>query len=111
MTRSYVEAYQVPLLYLHLDCKLITTQVAHKIYGIPQTINTANYAYFVAYKELFALRSHVQSQATLSERPQRLIDDTELDRLVTGTYCSTHNEDAQRMQCRRNAVSSSWTRP
>lgn len=30
--------------------------VAHKIYGIPQTINTANYVYFLAYKELFKLR-------------------------------------------------------
>jgi len=30
--------------------------VAHKIYGVPQTINTANYVYFLAYKELFALR-------------------------------------------------------
>lgn len=31
--------------------------VTHKIYGIPQTINTANYVYFLAYKELFALRN------------------------------------------------------
>ena len=31
--------------------------VAHKIYGIPQTINTANYVYFLAYQELFGLRS------------------------------------------------------
>jgi geranylgeranyl diphosphate synthase, type III len=30
--------------------------VAHKIYGIPQTINTANYVYFLAYQELFSLR-------------------------------------------------------
>jgi geranylgeranyl diphosphate synthase type 3 len=30
--------------------------VAHKIYGIPQTINTANYVYFLAYQELFKLR-------------------------------------------------------
>lgn len=30
--------------------------VAHKIYGIPQTINTANYVYFLAYRELFKLR-------------------------------------------------------
>ncbi|OJA20804.1 hypothetical protein AZE42_06518 [Rhizopogon vesiculosus] len=31
--------------------------VAHKMYGIPQTINAANYAYFLAYKELAKLRS------------------------------------------------------
>ncbi|KAG5635821.1 hypothetical protein H0H81_010008 [Sphagnurus paluster] len=30
--------------------------VAHKIYGIPQTINTANYVFFLAYQELFTLR-------------------------------------------------------
>ncbi|KAJ8473128.1 hypothetical protein ONZ45_g16413 [Pleurotus djamor] len=30
--------------------------VAHRIYGIPQTINTANYVYFQAFRELFALR-------------------------------------------------------
>ncbi|TFK31766.1 isoprenoid synthase domain-containing protein [Crucibulum laeve] len=30
--------------------------VAHKIYGVPQTINTANYVCFIAFKELFALR-------------------------------------------------------
>ncbi|KIO13974.1 hypothetical protein M404DRAFT_11963 [Pisolithus tinctorius Marx 270] len=29
--------------------------VAHKIYGIPQTINTANYVYFLAYHELFKM--------------------------------------------------------
>ncbi|KAJ7267526.1 isoprenoid synthase domain-containing protein [Mycena rebaudengoi] len=29
--------------------------VTHKIYGIPQTINTANYVYFLAYNELLAL--------------------------------------------------------
>ena len=32
--------------------------VAHKIYGIPQTINTANYVYFLAYQELFELRKN-----------------------------------------------------
>jgi len=30
--------------------------VAHRIYGIPQTINCANYVYFLAYQELFNLR-------------------------------------------------------
>ncbi|KAH9819466.1 isoprenoid synthase domain-containing protein [Melampsora americana] len=31
--------------------------VTHKIYGIPQTINTANYVYFLAYQELSKLKS------------------------------------------------------
>ncbi|KAF9058675.1 isoprenoid synthase domain-containing protein [Rhodocollybia butyracea] len=29
--------------------------VAHKVYGVPQTINTANYVYFLAFQELFTL--------------------------------------------------------
>ncbi|KAJ6599414.1 isoprenoid synthase domain-containing protein [Mycena sp. CBHHK59/15] len=31
--------------------------VAHSIYGIPQTINTANYVYFLVYQELSSLKS------------------------------------------------------
>jgi hypothetical protein len=56
-----------PALSLHLP------SVAHKIYGIPQTINTANYVYFLAYKELFALRD----QSDPNER---------LDEIVNGVY-------------------------
>lgn len=56
---------------------------SHKIYGIPQTINSANYVYFLAYQELFALRNHVQAQSSV-ERPRRMIDDTQLERIVTG---------------------------
>jgi len=31
--------------------------VAHKIYGIPQVINTANYVYFQAFQEVSALQA------------------------------------------------------
>lgn len=31
--------------------------VAHKIYGIPQTINCANYVYFLAYQQLSVLQA------------------------------------------------------
>jgi len=48
--------------------------VTHKIYGIPQTINTANYVYFLAYQELFSLRG-----STASAQPRQA-----LDALVTG---------------------------
>ncbi len=41
---------------LHSVDALTFASVAHKIYGIPQTINTANYVYFLAYEELHALR-------------------------------------------------------
>ncbi|KAH7928719.1 farnesyltranstransferase [Leucogyrophana mollusca] len=40
--------------------------VAHKIYGIPQTINTANYVYFLAYQELASLRPDVRSRSRSS---------------------------------------------
>jgi geranylgeranyl diphosphate synthase type 3 len=30
--------------------------VAHTIFGVPQTINTANYVYFLAFEELLKLR-------------------------------------------------------
>lgn len=32
--------------------------VAHTIYGVPQTINTANYVYFQAVQELLQLQNH-----------------------------------------------------
>ncbi|TFK68466.1 terpenoid synthase [Pluteus cervinus] len=52
--------------------------VAHKIYGVPQTINTANYVYFLAYQELFTLRH------------SDLSPDKDLDALVTGELLSLH---------------------
>lgn len=52
--------------------------VAHKIYGIPQTINTANYVYFLAYQELFKLRETERLEEA-TEIPKH-----ELDRIVTG---------------------------
>ena len=58
--------------------------VAHKIYGIPQTINSANYVYFLAYQELFALRSGIGIDQTAADTPGRLIPFRELDRIVTG---------------------------
>jgi len=54
--------------------------VAHKIYGIPQTINTANYVYFLAYQELFALRNNPTTS------PPR----KDLDALVTEELLSLH---------------------
>ncbi|KAF8809407.1 terpenoid synthase [Phlegmacium glaucopus] len=56
--------------------------VTHKIYGVPQTINTANYVYFLAYKELFALRTNSKSTTP----PPR----TDLDTLVTAELLSLH---------------------
>jgi geranylgeranyl diphosphate synthase type 3 len=50
--------------------------VAHKIYGIPQTINTANYVFFLAFRELFALRASETS--------------SDLDAIVTEELLSLH---------------------
>lgn len=66
---------QVIFLASSFCCNLLSCDlVAHKIYGIPQTINTANYVYFLAYKELFSLRT----DSPPTTPPQ------DLDALVTG---------------------------
>lgn len=39
--------------------------VAHHVYGIPQTINTANYVYFLAFQELLKLRPHGERDVDL----------------------------------------------
>ncbi|KAG6839782.1 hypothetical protein C0991_011697 [Blastosporella zonata] len=53
------------------------------IYGIPQTINTANYVFFLAYQELFTLRED-WAQSGLGERGPRL------DAIVTEELLSLH---------------------
>ncbi|KAG1882341.1 hypothetical protein F4604DRAFT_1678356 [Suillus subluteus] len=76
---------------------------AHKIYGVPQTINTANYVYFSAYQELAALRLTVwrcvpisssssdsglgddSPAAEKADFPDPIIPDYDLDIVVTGT--------------------------
>ncbi|KDQ56446.1 hypothetical protein JAAARDRAFT_208125 [Jaapia argillacea MUCL 33604] len=58
------------------------TPVTHKIYGVPQTINTANYVYFLAYQELFSLRAPQGS----TQSP----DMPELDRIVTSELLNLH---------------------
>jgi len=57
--------------------------VAHKIYGVPQTVNSANYVYFLAYQEIFALgesiradpprRSAASSSRSASERGEPVV--------------------------------------
>ncbi|KAJ7768342.1 isoprenoid synthase domain-containing protein [Mycena metata] len=53
--------------------------VAHKIYGIPQTINTANYVYFLAYQELLLLSA-----------PGSTPSQTELVSIITSELISLH---------------------
>ncbi|KZO93846.1 terpenoid synthase [Calocera viscosa TUFC12733] len=63
--------------------------VTHKIYGIPQTINTANLVYFLAYQELFALRDghRPASPDAPSSSPTRSMG---LDELVTEELINLH---------------------
>lgn len=64
--------------------------VTHKIFGVPQTINTANYVYFQAFQELFKFRSRkpAESQETMQQdsvpaKPVR--DEVYLDEVITGS--------------------------
>ncbi|KAG2153148.1 isoprenoid synthase domain-containing protein [Suillus clintonianus] len=57
----------------------------HKIYGIPQTINTANYIYFLAYKELAKLRRQCEDG-----EEARLVDLRDLDSIVTEELLNLH---------------------
>ncbi|KAF8641432.1 hypothetical protein AX16_009945 [Volvariella volvacea WC 439] len=52
--------------------------VVHKIYGVAQTINTANYVYFLAFQELFALRH------------SNIAPNKDLDAIVTNELLSLH---------------------
>ncbi|KAI0077209.1 terpenoid synthase [Panus rudis PR-1116 ss-1] len=66
---------------------------AHKIYGIPQTINSANYVYFLAYQELFSLRANVLASKQSGEdatEPRRRVCVEDLDRVVTNELLNLH---------------------
>jgi geranylgeranyl diphosphate synthase type 3 len=66
--------------------------VAHKIYGVPQTINAANYVYFLAYQELFRFRrrdsevssrGHAKGEAAETRKS--------LDEVITGQTREIHS--------------------
>lgn len=63
--------------------------VAHKIYGIPQTINTANYVYFLAYKELSKLRRPGGGDDD-DENVVRVMGASDLDLVVTQELLNIH---------------------
>ncbi|KII95530.1 hypothetical protein PLICRDRAFT_48481 [Plicaturopsis crispa FD-325 SS-3] len=69
--------------------------VVHKIYGVPQTINSANYVYFLAYEELSALRREIPEREptpppSSSPPPKRLIEEKDLDFIVTAELLALH---------------------
>ncbi|PPQ68609.1 hypothetical protein CVT24_005427 [Panaeolus cyanescens] len=60
--------------------------VTHKIYGVAQTINTANYVYFLAYQELFALKGTATagpSQVALHEIVTGITENIHLKRVFS----------------------------
>jgi geranylgeranyl diphosphate synthase type 3 len=70
------------------DAQLRRGQPAtHKIYGIPQTINTANYVYFSAYKELSKLR---RPGGGKDENVVRVAGTGDLDLIVTEELLNLH---------------------
>jgi len=80
--------------------------VAHKMYGIPQTINTANYVYFLAYRELAALRSTphrfgydsessdtdsmAQDVLVSGRKQRRLLTERDLEMIMTEELINLH---------------------
>jgi len=64
--------------------------VAHKIYGVPQTINTANYVYFLAMQELYRFRA----SRKVKDAEQGRKEDDNLDEVITGTSCSQPESQA-----------------
>lgn len=58
--------------------------VAHKIYGIPQTINSANYIYFLAYQELFKFRQPWRTRPASSREASSSASSTSRDSSEAG---------------------------
>jgi geranylgeranyl diphosphate synthase type 3 len=62
-------------------------KVAHKIYGVPQTINTANYVYFLAFQEILALKAQGH---TSDDAQKRLYAESDMDQIVTSRRTRLH---------------------
>ena len=73
--------------------------VAHKIYGVPQTINSANYVYFLAMQELYRFRAgrigKTDAESSVNEKGKEVEkgkervcveEEQELDEVITGTH-------------------------
>lgn len=64
--------------------------VAHKIYGVPQTINSANYVYFLAMRELYTFRScgprtRSEGEGKGKGKGKGREEEKDLDEVITGT--------------------------
>lgn len=66
--------------------------VAHKVYGVPQTINTANYVYFLAFQELLSLKEGTSGKNLTNVDVTAMVNGELTDRIARLTLqrnCST----------------------
>jgi geranylgeranyl diphosphate synthase type 3 len=76
--------------FLHVETHfppLFRCQVAHKIYGVPQTINSANYVYFLAFQEILVLKAKGNAPDDVQNR---LFSERDMDQIVTSAYAQLH---------------------
>lgn len=67
--------------------------VAHKIYGVPQTINTANYVYFLVFSEIFRMNedsSASSSSGSTSPPLSPMMQKATVERLVVDELINLH---------------------
>ena len=60
--------------------------VAHHVYGVPQTINTANYVYFLAVQELTGLARHAAAKGRDKGKGKEKEEERDLVAVVNGQY-------------------------
>ncbi|KAJ1025220.1 hypothetical protein NDA16_002724 [Ustilago loliicola] len=63
--------------------------VAHKIYGVPQTINTANYVYFLVFSEIFRMNED-QHPSSSQASASPLSPSPTVERLVVDELINLH---------------------
>lgn len=64
--------------------------VAHHVYGVPQTINTANYVYFLAVQELTGLARHCAAKRAdkgKGKGKEKAVEEVDLVAVVNGQCC------------------------
>lgn len=56
--------------------------VAHAVYGVPQTINTANYVYFLVFAEVFALSKADDNDGPSKQQQQKRVEEMIVEEMV-----------------------------
>ncbi|KAL0570074.1 hypothetical protein V5O48_011892, partial [Marasmius crinis-equi] len=78
--------------------------VAHKIYGVPQTINTANYVYFLALRELRTLYCPCSGSNTSNSSDCSPGEDPDLEAIITSELLNLHRGQGLDLFWRDNLV-------